>query len=163
MAPVPTDECGDRTSHDGAVLEYRRDVAASNLLRLIGRRIEARASDYGVSISASPSTIIFASMLGSLGLPSAVTALGRAMGRHGIITAGHRDGSESMWGSGGGGRSLRMVSAGIVVVDAILMRWWEEDAERLFSGVETEKSRGGVQEACGARFFLIAFDWRWRQ
>ena len=102
MAPVPTDECGDRTAHDGAVLECRRDVAASNLLRLIGRRIEARVSDYGVSISALPSTIIFASMLGSLGLPSAVTALGHAMGRHGIITAGHRDGSESMWGSGEG-------------------------------------------------------------
>jgi hypothetical protein len=30
-----------------------------------------------------------------------------------------------------------MVSTGIVVVDAILMRWQEEDATRLFSGFET--------------------------
>ena len=42
---------------------------ASNLLRLIGRRIEALVSDYGVSISASPSAITFPSVRVSLGSP----------------------------------------------------------------------------------------------
>ena len=37
-----------------------------------------------------------------------------------------------------------MASTRIVVADAILTRWWEEDAARLFSGVETgEVARGG--------------------
>ncbi len=39
-----------------------------------------------------------------------------------------------------GGGSLRMASADIVVAEAILARWREEDAARLFSGVKT----GGV-------------------
>jgi hypothetical protein len=76
---------------------------ASDLLRSIGRRIEARVSDYGVFILASPSTIAFASVWGSLGSQSVVGTFGRAMERHGIIiiaasasaTAGHRDGGES--------------------------------------------------------------------
>ena len=35
------------------------------------------------------------------------------------------------------------MSAGIVIVDAILTRWWEEDSAHLFSGVETgEVGRG---------------------
>jgi hypothetical protein len=79
---------------------------ASDLLQLIVRRIEARVSDYGVFVLASPSTIAFVSVWGSLGSQSAVAASGRAMERHGIIvvaasasaTAGHRDGGESTRG-----------------------------------------------------------------
>ena len=52
---------------------------------MIGRHIEGCVSDYGVSISALPSTITFASVRGSLGLPSAVAAFGRTLGRHRII------------------------------------------------------------------------------
>ena len=69
-------------------------------------------------------------------------------------------------GVGGGGRSLRTPSANIVVVDAILARWREEDAARLFLGVETGGvARGGSkrQEAHGSCFFVIGFDWRRRQ
>ena len=87
---------------------------ASDLLRSIDRRIEASVSDYGVSISASPSAIAFASARGVLGSPSAVAAFGRAMARHGIVvvdasasaypaTAGHRNGDDSMRGGGGTG------------------------------------------------------------
>jgi hypothetical protein len=79
---------------------------ASDLLRSIDRRIEARVSEYGIFILASPLTIAFASMWGSLGSQSAVAAFGRAMERHGIIvvaasalaTAGHQDGGESTRG-----------------------------------------------------------------
>jgi hypothetical protein len=79
---------------------------ASDLLRSIGRQIKARVSDYGIFILASPSTIAFASVWGSLGSQSAVAAFCRAMERHGIIvvatsasaTAGHRDGGESTRG-----------------------------------------------------------------
>ena len=78
----------------------------SDLLQSIGRQIEVHVSDYRVFISASPSTIAFTSMWGSLGLPSAVTAFIRVMERHGIIvvtvsalaTEGHRYGGESTWG-----------------------------------------------------------------
>ena len=70
---------------------------ASNLLRSISRRIEVSVSDYGVSISAPPSTIMFASMRGSLRSPLVVVAFGCTMKKHGIIiiavlvsvTAGH--------------------------------------------------------------------------
>jgi len=79
---------------------------ASDLLRSIGRRIEARVSDYGVFISALPSRIASVSVSGSLGSPSVVTAFGCAMERNRIIvadasasaTAGHRDGGESTRG-----------------------------------------------------------------
>jgi hypothetical protein len=71
---------------------------ASDLLQSIVRRIEVHVTDYGVFILASPSTIAFASVWGSLGLQSAVVAFGRAMERHGIIVAGHRDGRESTRG-----------------------------------------------------------------
>ena len=79
---------------------------ASDLLRSIDRRIEARVSEYGIFILASPLTIAFASMWGSLGSQSAVAAFGCAMERHGIIvvaasalaTAGHQDGGESTRG-----------------------------------------------------------------
>jgi len=106
MVPVPTNECGDLTARNYTVPECRRDVAqsssrseASNLLQSIGRQIKAPVSDYGVSISASPSTISFTSVRSSLGSMSVVAAFGRAMGRHEIIfvassalaTAGHRD------------------------------------------------------------------------
>ena len=90
-----------KTSH---IASWRFE--ASNLLRLISRRIEARVSDYGVSISAPPSTITFTSVRGSLGSPLVVMEFGCTMKRHGIIsiavlasvTAGHRDGGESMRG-----------------------------------------------------------------
>ncbi len=81
---------------------------ASDLLRSISMRIKDYVLDYGVSISTSPLTIAFASVRGSLGLPSAVTSFGRTMERHGIIsiaalvsasaTAGHQDGGKSTWG-----------------------------------------------------------------
>ncbi len=57
----------------------------SDLLQSIGRRIEARMSNYGVFILASPLTIAFVSVWGSLGSPSAVAAFGPAMERHRII------------------------------------------------------------------------------
>ncbi len=47
-------------------------------------------SDYGVSVSASPSAIAFASVRGSLGSPSAVAAFGHAMARHGIVVPRRR-------------------------------------------------------------------------
>ena len=58
---------------------------ASDLLQSIGRWIKVLVSDYGVSILASPSTIAFVSMWGSMGSMLAVAAFGRAMKRHGII------------------------------------------------------------------------------
>ncbi len=86
-----------KTSHSASL-----GSEASNLLQLIGRRIEARMPDYGVSILASPSMITFASVRGSLGLLPAVAAFGRAMGKQGIIIvatlgsamAGHQDGGK---------------------------------------------------------------------
>ena len=77
-------------------------------------------SGYGVSILAL--AIAFASMRGSLGLPSAVVAFSCAMERHGIIVvsasvlarAGHQDSGKSTGGVGGGRRSPRSASAGIV-------------------------------------------------
>jgi hypothetical protein len=79
---------------------------ASNLLRLISRQMEVSVSDYGVSISALPSTITFPSMRGSLGSPLVVVAFGCTMKKHGIIIisvlvlamAGHRDGGKSTRG-----------------------------------------------------------------
>jgi hypothetical protein len=53
-------------------------------------------------------------------------------------------------GVGGGGRSPRTAFANIVIADTILARWREEDAARLFSGVETGGvARGGSKRPTG--------------
>ena len=107
--------------------------------------------------------------MGLAGIAVPVAVFGRAMKRHGIIvvaasalaTAGHRDGGKLTQGEGGGGRSLRTAFANIVVADAILARWREEDAARLFSWVETcGVARGGPRGPRGPllrdRFRLAA-------
>jgi hypothetical protein len=104
------DAAGTTTSRRNGAPSSSRSSGTSDLLRSIGERIEESVSDYGVSVSSSPSAIAFASVGCSLGSPSAVAAFGRAMARHGIVVAvaasassstGHRDGGDSMHRGGG--------------------------------------------------------------
>ena len=124
-------------------------------------------SDYGVFISASPSTIVFASARGLLGSPSAVAAFGHAMERHGIIVnavsasaaAGHR--RQVDVGVGGRGPESE---------DGFSQKCCSRRDPRVMAGGGCRKSllggrdrrgrEGGVREAHGAPFFVIGFDWR---
>jgi len=120
-------------------------------------------SDYGVSISTSPSAITFASVRGSLESPSAVTAFSFHDGKAG-------DHRRCRVGVGDGGAPrLR----GVESEDSIRRNCHrgcnphtvaEEGCRASFLGGQDRRGHeGGIREAHGARFFLIGFNWRRRQ
>jgi hypothetical protein len=116
MAPVPTDEHGDRTARDGAVPECRRDVQTPPIDRQANRGMRVGLRGFHLGIALDDSVCVCEGLAGI------------AVGGRGVRSRDGkaRDHPRCRVGVGNGGaprrrrvNAPRTASAGIVVADAI--------------------------------------------